>query len=358
MPIAQPACVPPAANTPGFNQAPVGVSLDCVPSVYDVRALFGDTSSSPKAPSYLSRRRQTSPRDLCKSPSSRLNGLESACDADEHVRSLNTTPVVDVFVPSVCECGTVVVGVWYLNRPHYCQWFRHPRYAALRCLLEQNRCKSKSRATGTLHSSVNLSPISPGHNVAAAGNIVLDDDVPFEGNAEDLLAPKFLSLLCLFQMMKHQDAVGILYPHTLPESHLPIAINSGQIKTSAHIDCERSKSFVQYRWYSANITTLTKFLSSADKHNKKAVGCCSLNHWKRKPPGREAAKASAQLMVRANLDVKNVRRIYIFALEFHHDHHHVYHHYLCRHHNCTRHDNHDGHDHDRNHHKTPAAPPA
>lgn len=305
----QPACVTPAANTPGFNQ----VSLDCVPSDHDVHAQFRNMDNSPQAPSYLSSIRQMSPRDNGKSPSSRLSTIESAFDADEHVRSLTRTPVVDVFVPSVCECGTVVVGVWYLNRPHYCHWFRHPRYAALRSLLEQNRCKSKSRATGKQCSSANFSPTSPAHHVAAAGNVVLEDSVPVEANsAEDLLAPKFLSLLCMFQMIKHQDAVGILYPHTLPESHAPIAPNTRQIKISAHIDCERSKSFVQYRWYSANITTLTNFLSSADKHNNKAVGCCSLSHWKRKPPGREAAKASAQLMVRANLDVKNVRRIYIY----------------------------------------------
>jgi hypothetical protein len=52
-------------------------------------------------------------------------------------------PVVDVHVPSFCECGAAVVGVWYNKKPYYCQWFRHNRYAALRKLLEQNRCKSK-----------------------------------------------------------------------------------------------------------------------------------------------------------------------------------------------------------------------
>ncbi len=52
-------------------------------------------------------------------------------------------PVVNVHVPSFCECGATVVGVWYNKKPYYCQWFRHNRYAALRKLLEQNRCKSK-----------------------------------------------------------------------------------------------------------------------------------------------------------------------------------------------------------------------
>ena len=53
-------------------------------------------------------------------------------------------PVVHVHVPSFCECGATVVGVWYNKKPYYCQWFRHKRYAALRKLLEQNRCKSKN----------------------------------------------------------------------------------------------------------------------------------------------------------------------------------------------------------------------
>ena len=53
-------------------------------------------------------------------------------------------PVVHVHVPSFCECGATVVGVWYNKKPYYCQWFLHKRYAALRKLLEQNRCKSKN----------------------------------------------------------------------------------------------------------------------------------------------------------------------------------------------------------------------
>ena len=64
----------------------------------------------------------------------------------EHVcRTKDGAPVVDVHVPAMCECGSVVVGVWYRNRPHYCRWFRHARYSALRLLLEQNRRKNKSR---------------------------------------------------------------------------------------------------------------------------------------------------------------------------------------------------------------------
>ena len=115
-----------------------------------------------------------------------------------------------------------------------------------------------------------------------------------------------MSLLCMFQLVKHQDAVGILYPHTLPDPQIPITSKVEHVKISAHIDCERSKGFVQYRWYSSDIRNLVHFLSSSDKDNKRVVGCCSLGHWKRKPPGRDSAKSSSQLMVSANLDVKDV----------------------------------------------------
>jgi len=63
-------------------------------------------------------------------------------------------PVVDVHVPSFCECGAPVVGVWYNKKPHYCQWFRQPRYAALRKLLEQNRCKSKCVSSSSCNAFV------------------------------------------------------------------------------------------------------------------------------------------------------------------------------------------------------------
>jgi hypothetical protein len=233
-------------------------------------------------------------------------------------------PMVDIHVPSVCECGTIVVGIWYRSRPYYCTWFRHARYAALRTLLEQNRCKNKYRPNCKLHSSVNLPSPGPKDKVteglgadtpqrAAKSQAIsvdaCDDDarrrgpsdldvcenasvykgksgllrsdsihsdhvsssstinslgssnacgsprvLPGDANTdfcdgnsnEDLLAPKFMSLLCMFQMAKHQDAVGILYPQTLTEPQITAPAKIEHVKISAHIDCERSKGFVQY----------------------------------------------------------------------------------------------------------------
>ena len=63
------------------------------------------------------------------------------------------------------------------------------------------------------------------------------------------------------------------------------------VKISAHIDCERSKGFVQYRWYSTDVNDLVDDLTSGDKNTKKVVGCCCLGHWKRKPPGRDSSKS-------------------------------------------------------------------
>jgi hypothetical protein len=240
--------------------------------------------------------------------------------------------MVDIHVPSVCECGTIVVGIWYRSRPYYCHWFRHARYAALRTLLEQNRCKNKYRPNCKLHSSVNLPSPGPkdkvteglgadtpqraarsqtisveacdgdarrrgpsdldvcesasvykgksgllrsdsihsdhvsssstndstfssstinslGSSNACGSPRVLPGDASTDfcdGNSnEDLLAPKFMSLLCMFQMAKHQDAVGILYPQTLTEPQITAPAKIEHVKISAHIDCERSKGFVQ-----------------------------------------------------------------------------------------------------------------
>ena len=78
--------------------------------------------------------------------SSKASQATAAVQSDLSVLKVDSDavpPVVDVHVPSFCECGAAVVGVWYNKKPHYCQWFRHARYAALRKLLEQNRCKSK-----------------------------------------------------------------------------------------------------------------------------------------------------------------------------------------------------------------------
>ncbi len=151
----------------------------------------------------------------------------------EHVcRTKDGAPVVDVHVPAMCECGSVVVGVWYRNRPHYCRWFRHERYAPLRALLEQNRRKNKSRpvdekgACETPCSAANESslpsepptkvcadeppPVAPADGAHCSSG---EHDVwGSKTSTEELLAPKFLSLLCLFQFVKHDDAVELVYP--------------------------------------------------------------------------------------------------------------------------------------------------
>ena len=229
-----------------------------------------------------------------------------------------SAPVADIYVPSVCECGTAIVGVWYRNRPYYTHWFRHPRYAALRCMLEQNRCKNKYRPTCGIHASVGLASPAASKDSAAsettashqdsassgvaileaaadgvdsAQSIISEDNFGAVMSADELLAPKFMSLLCMFQLVKHLDAVGIIYPTTVPVGTAPPNMKIEHVKISAHIDCERSKGFVQYRWYSTDVNELVDDLTSGDKNSKKVVGCCCLGHWKRKPPGRDSSKS-------------------------------------------------------------------
>jgi hypothetical protein len=166
---------------------------------------------------------------------------------------------------------------------------------------------SSSTMNSLSSSNVCGSPRAPPGDVCAASaeGVAVTDFC--EGNSnEDLLAPKFMSLLCMFQMAKHLDAVGILYPQTLTEPQITAPAKIEHVKVSAHIDCERSKGFVQYRWYSSDIKSLAEYLSCAETAGKKVLGCCSLGHWKRKPPGRDAAKSSAQLIVSANLEIKDV----------------------------------------------------
>lgn len=252
------------------------------------------------------------------SPFFLTSGFQDSCCKT----SDGAAPVVDIYVPSVCECGTAIVGVWYRNRPYYTHWFRHPRYAALRCMLEQNRCKNKYRPSCGIHASVGLSspspaactkePVSadsalchehgaaPGFAVAGGEGgdtslLVSEDTFGAVMSGDELLAPKFMSLLCMFQLVKHLDAVGIIYPSTVPTGISPPNLKIEHVKISAHIDCERSKGFVQYRWYSTDVNDLVKDLASGDKHTKKVVGCCCLGHWKRKPPGRDSSKSVNKL---------------------------------------------------------------
>jgi hypothetical protein len=239
---------------------------------------------------------------------------ESSCNTSD-----GASPVVDIHVPSVCECGTVIVGVWYRNRPYYTRWFRHPRYAALRSMLEQNRCKSKYRPVCGTHATAGLaSPNSNKDGVYSDSTPSFQDSVPSGGScpepatigddaatsilhhrdefgavtsSDDLLAPKFMSLLCMLQLVKHLDAVGFMYPSIAADTMAPSSMKLEHVKLSAHIDCERSKGFVQYRWYAADVDDLVKDLTSGDKTAKKVVGCCCLGHWRRKPPGRESSKS-------------------------------------------------------------------
>jgi hypothetical protein len=110
----------------------------------------------------------------------------------------------------------------------------------LRALLEQNRRKNKSRpfdergaadTPGSTFSTVSANDISvsaepPPNDCAsepapAASNVECESSAGGEPAAstwgsktsvEELLAPKFLSLLCLFQFVKHDDAVELVYP--------------------------------------------------------------------------------------------------------------------------------------------------
>jgi hypothetical protein len=265
-------------------------------------------------------------------------------------------PVVDIYVPSVCECGTAVVGVWYRNRPYYSHWFSHPRYAALRCILEQNRCNNKCRPV-CIHSSARLvssgtdqdgnpsdnatchecrvAADASGLEAAACASIsastsTSQDDFGAAMPTDDILAPKFMSLLCMFQLAK--DAVGVMYPSTLPNGAAPPNLKADHVMISAHTDCERSKGFVQYRWHSADVNDLIKDLTCGDKNTKKVVGCCCLAHWKRNPPGQDPSQSvnpscrtvelgqthgtlqSSQLIVNAALHVQNVWAARLFLL--------------------------------------------
>jgi len=265
------------------------------------------------APLKLSK--NNSSKQPCDSPFFLSNTTQERCCST----SDGAAPVVDIHVPSVCECGTVIVGVWYRNRPYYTHWFRHPRYAALRAMLEQNRCKNKYRPMCGVQPSAGLA--SPGgtckDSVPSDSTTSFQDSVPSSGSfsegasvegsntasitphdafgavaaSDDLLAPKFMSLLCMLQLVKHLDAVAFMYPSNSPDAapHPNVALN--HVKLSAHIDCERSKGFVQYRWYASDVDDLVQDLTSNDTTAKKVVGCCSLAHWRRKPPGRDSSKS-------------------------------------------------------------------
>jgi hypothetical protein len=90
-------------------------------------------------------------------------------------------------------------------------------------------------------------------------------------------APKFMSLVCIMQMVKLMDAVGILFPHTLPQGVQPITSKKdfldqfASAKMSAHIDCPNCKAFVSYRWYANDVKKLKLHLASTEKDSPKVL---------------------------------------------------------------------------------------
>jgi hypothetical protein len=99
--------------------------------------------------------------------------------------------------------------------------------------------------------------------------------VPQSMEESEYSAPKFMSLVCVVQMVKLMDAVGILFPQTLPSGTQPIT-TKGEFtehvahgKMSAHVDCPNCKAFVSYRWYANDVHKLKTHLSACNQENKK-----------------------------------------------------------------------------------------
>lgn len=96
-----------------------------------------------------------------------------------------------------------------------------------------------------------------------------------ESGESEYSAPKFMSLVCIMQMVKLMDAVGILFPQTLPEGTQPITTKRefldqfATAKMSAHIDCPNCKAFVSYRWYANDVKELKTHLATSVHEDKK-----------------------------------------------------------------------------------------
>jgi hypothetical protein len=251
-------------------------------------------------------------------PSVSTTLLPTAAHESLHTASPCHSPAVDVNVPSLCECGTVIVGVWYRNRPYYARWFRHRRYAALRTALEHNRCRHTDDPLPSTAASSVAQPFRPHNDIssdlsisrrqqAPAADASCSQTVAVENTAcavtqhneyccvtcaERVLAPKFMSLLCLLQFVKHLDVAGSSDPSTSSVGLTPSQTSFENVKLSAHIDRERNKGFEQHRWYSADVDCLVKDLSFENKSAKQVVvGCCCLTHWRRQAPACEASKS-------------------------------------------------------------------
>ena len=107
-----------------------------------------------------------------------------------------------------------------------------------------------------------------------------------ESGDSEYSAPKFMSLVCIMQMVKLMDAVGILFPHTLPEGTKPITSKRefldqfASAKMSAHIDCPNCKAFVSYRWYANDVKELKTHLAASVEGDKKVLldSFCEILH--------------------------------------------------------------------------------
>jgi hypothetical protein len=134
-----------------------------------------------------------------------------------------------------------------------------------------------------------------------------------ESGDSEYSAPKFMSLVCIMQMVKLMDAVGILFPHTLPGGTKPITSKRefldqfASAKMSAHIDCPNCKAFVSYRWYANDVKELKTHLSASVEGDKKVLFdffCETLHavsrslirtgHWLLQPRPLEAQAARCQ----------------------------------------------------------------
>jgi hypothetical protein len=108
-----------------------------------------------------------------------------------------------------------------------------------------------------------------------------EDNISNSFEESEYSAPKFMSLVCIMQMVKLMDAVGILFPHTLPQGVQPITSKKdfldqfANAKMSAHIDCPNCKAFVSYRWYANDVKKLKSHLASSDQESQKVHLCCN-----------------------------------------------------------------------------------
>jgi hypothetical protein len=259
--------------------------------------------------------------------------LPSATGDQQDSRSSAANSVV-VHVPSTCACGCVVIGVWYCKVAYYCEWFRHPRYRALRTQLELKRRLNNDIFFGKAR-SLGASNSSEQQNV--------DHEELDSAKSQPSLGPEVLTLLCTFQLLRHKDALLIreicatdnpLRTRVMPSTpssgntanadgssaqvlqniksnenlkNIDIASllgKSSQLASSvrAHIDSVKSQSFVHFRWC-AHIPQLClppsgPYQSSGNAFTLGVVGCSDNRHWRRKHRDQESMITGASLVRR------------------------------------------------------------